>query len=115
VIQQVEIAALMPEPIVASKPHLDPERVSWYLGRLDKAEPVTVFDLEEGLLLADGHHRVEAAQRLGQTTIKADVRQGSRTDALDFAVALAQEQRGITAEVALDAIKARDTEAWGGL
>lgn len=113
-IRGLEITSLLPEPIATSKPHLDPERVAWYLGHLDEAEPVTVFDLDEGLLLVDGHHRVEAAQRLGRRTLKADVRPGNREDALDFAVALAKNQRGISAEVALDAIKARSTESWGG-
>ena len=110
-IREVAIASLLPGPIAASKLHLDPERVSWYIEHLDEAEPVTVFELDEGLLLADGHHRVEAAQRLGRSTITADVRLGTRSDALDFAVALAKEQRGVSAGVALDAIKARSGEA----
>jgi ParB-like chromosome segregation protein Spo0J len=91
VIVEVELAALLPGPIEASRTHLDAARVAWYVEHLDEAEPVTVFDLDEGLLLADGHHRVEAARRLGHSPVKADVRAGSRRDALDFAVALASE------------------------
>jgi ParB-like chromosome segregation protein Spo0J len=92
---------------------LSPDRVAWYLDHLDEADPVTVFQLDEGLLLADGHHRVEAAQRLGRASIKADIRSGSRADALAFAVRLANEQRGVSADVALAAIKARSGDAWG--
>jgi ParB-like chromosome segregation protein Spo0J len=74
---------------------------------------VTVFSLAEGLLLVDGHHRVEAAQRFGQATITAEVRRGTRKDALNFAVQLGARQRGISSQVAIDAIKARSREAWG--
>ena len=37
------------------------------------AEPLVVIDTDEGLLLADGHHRVKAANRLGVETMDAYV------------------------------------------
>jgi ParB-like chromosome segregation protein Spo0J len=113
VIVDVEISTLLPGPIETSKVHLDPERVAWYVEHLDVAEPVTVFRLDEGLLLADGHHRVEAARRLGRSRIKALVRTGTREDALAFAVDLAREQRGLSADVAVAAIKRRSGGSWG--
>jgi ParB-like chromosome segregation protein Spo0J len=73
-----------------------------------------VYDTGDALILADGYHRVEAARRLGRTTIKAEVRRGSRTDALRFAVALSKEQRGLTASQALSAIKKRAGGRWAG-
>jgi ParB-like chromosome segregation protein Spo0J len=42
-----------------------------------------VFDTEEGLLLADGYHRVAAALKEGRKTVEAEVRRGSRHDALE--------------------------------
>jgi hypothetical protein len=73
---------------------------------------VTVFELDDGLLLADGYHRV-AARELGRTTIKADVRKGSHRDAIQFAVRLAREQRGLIEEQALEAIRRRSGGDWG--
>jgi ParB-like chromosome segregation protein Spo0J len=52
---------------------------------LDDLPPVVVFDTPEGPLLADGHHRLAAAGRLGRKTVEAEVRAGSRQDALRYA------------------------------
>ena len=46
---------------------------------------MVVFDTPEGPLLADGHHRLAAAGRLGRKTVEAEVRAGSRQDALRYA------------------------------
>lgn len=48
--------------------------------------PVTVFFDDEQYWLADGFHRVGAVKKLGLETINVDVRQGSRRDALLYAV-----------------------------
>lgn len=45
-------------------------------------EPIAVYDDGENLWLADGHHRVAAYMIEGLTSIPADVRQGSRRDAI---------------------------------
>ncbi len=47
--------------------------------------PVVVFETAEGLLLADGFHRVEAARRRGATTVDAEIRQGSFRDVVRYA------------------------------
>jgi ParB-like chromosome segregation protein Spo0J len=69
--------------------------------------PVVVFETEDGLLLADGYHRVAAARLSGADTIRADVRAGSRKDALDYAVEHASRQRHITLEQALERVRRR--------
>jgi hypothetical protein len=61
--------------------HLDAERVERYIAVLDSLPPVVVYT-EEGLLLVDGYHRVEAARRRGDEAIEAEVRPGSRDEAL---------------------------------
>jgi hypothetical protein len=104
---EVNIGDLLQGPIEASRPHLDPERVDYYCANLDRATPVTVFDSGDGLLLADGYHRVAAAQRVGRTTIRADVRRGNRSEALHFAIDLAKQQRNLTEKQAIDAIRRR--------
>lgn len=45
---------------------------------------VTVFTDGRHNWLADGFHRVEAARRIGRTTIAADVRKGTEDDAVVF-------------------------------
>jgi ParB-like nuclease domain len=104
---EVNIEDLLQGPMEASRRHLDPQRVDCYSANLDQATPVTVFDSGDGLLLADGYHRVAAAQRLGRTTIRADVRRGTRSDALRFAIELAKQQRGLTEQQAIEAIRRR--------
>jgi hypothetical protein len=59
------------------------------------------------MLLADGYHRLAAAQQRGETTIDAEIRRGSRADALEYAATVGAAQRGITPEQAEDAIKRR--------
>ena len=45
---------------------------------------VTVFTDGARYWLADGFHRVEAARRIGRTTVSADVRKGTEDDAVVF-------------------------------
>ena len=88
--------------------HLDETVVEDYAARIDELPPVVVFATPEGLLLADGHHRVAAALRAGRDSVKAEVRPGTRADALAFAVENAA-RRGVTPEEAREAIR-----RWGG-
>ena len=58
-----------------------------YEESFDKLPPVVVFDVPgEGRLLADGFHRIAAAERLGRREIDATLRKGTREDVLEFAV-----------------------------
>lgn len=107
---EVNIVDLAQGPVEASRSHLDPERVEHYVEHLDDATPVTVFDNGDQLLLADGYHRVAAAQRLGRSTIRAHVMRGNRGDALRFAVELAKQQRGLTEQQAVEAIRRRSDQ-----
>ena len=106
-IVDLRISDLLQDSIERSRPHLDPKRVSYYVAHLDDATPVVVFNVDGILLLADGHHRVAAAEQLGRSTVRAEVRQGQRSDALAFAVELARKQRGLTDRQILDAIACR--------
>jgi hypothetical protein len=53
-----------------------------YARTLDALPPVVVVDTPEGLLLDDGYHRVAASRRLGLEEVEAEVRTGTRRDAL---------------------------------
>jgi ParB-like chromosome segregation protein Spo0J len=86
---------------VASSPvdperHLDRERVDHYRRSIDDLAPVVVFETDDGLLLADGYHRIAAAQREGRETVEADLRVGSRHDALAYAASVGAVQRGMS-------------------
>jgi hypothetical protein len=106
-VRLVDIADLAQAPIADNRRHIDGDRVGFYAAYLDEVAPVVVFDTGDQLLLADGYHRVAAAQQLGQAVIRADVRKGTRADALAFAVSLGQRQRGMTQDDVLRAIRQR--------
>jgi ParB-like chromosome segregation protein Spo0J len=109
----VEIAALAGNALTDPPRHLDEAKISRYVQILDEMPPVVVFRIDGGFLLADGYHRVETARRLGRTVMRAEVRQGSREDALRFAVDLAAAERGLTPGQALEAIRRRSGTCWG--
>jgi hypothetical protein len=101
------ISELEQDSIERGRPHLSPDRVSYYLEHLDESTPVVVFSVNGSLLLADGHHRVAAAEQLGRITVRAEVREGERGDALQFAIDLAQRQRGLSKQEIIEAIARR--------
>ncbi len=45
-------------------------------------DPIDVYSTPSGMLLASGYHRVEASRRCNRSTIAANLRQGSREDAV---------------------------------
>ena len=102
---QVRIAALLANAPVDPEAHPDAARVEHYAQMLDALPPVVVFESAEGLLLADGYHRVAAARRSGLETVEAEVRRGSRHDALRYAATVGAAQRGISPEDAASYIR----------
>jgi hypothetical protein len=72
-----------------TRARIDEMVVSDYAERMiagDRFPPVTLFRDNGENFLADGFHRVHAARKARFKTIAADVRQGSRTDALKFSL-----------------------------
>jgi ParB-like chromosome segregation protein Spo0J len=102
---QVRIVDLLANAPVDPEAHLDTARVERYAEVLDALPPVVVFDTAEGLLLADGYHRVAAARRSGLETVEAEVRRGSRHDALRYVATVGATQRGISPEDAASYIR----------
>jgi hypothetical protein len=101
----LRIDDLLANAPVDPEAHLDAARVERYAGMVDAPPPVVVFKTPDGLLLADGYHRVAAARRRGLETIEAEVRSGSRHDALRYAAMMGAEQRGISPEEAASYIE----------
>ena len=104
---RLRIADLLADAPVDQEVHLDAARVERYAETLEILPPVVVFDTPEGLLLADGYHRVAASRHLGREVVEAEVRKGSRHDALRYAAAVGAEQRGISSEEAASYIRRR--------
>src|SRR5437667_11829090 len=74
---RLKIVDILETSPVDPEGHLDPERVEGYRRSIDLLDPVVVFETEDGLLLADGYHRIAAAVREGRATIEGEVRKGS--------------------------------------
>ena len=97
---RLRIADLLANAPIDPESHLDAMRVERYARILDTLPPVVVFDTPEGLLLSDGYHRLAASRRLGLEEVEAEVRAGSRHDALMYAAEVGAAQRGISPEEA---------------
>jgi len=109
---QLRIADLLANTPIDPEAHLDPARAQRYAEMLDALPPVVVFDTKEGLLLADGYHRVAAARRRGQETVEAEVRLGSRRAALWCAATVGAAQRGISPDATAAYINRRSGDRW---
>jgi len=101
---RLAIADILVSASVDAQGHLDPARVDFYRRTIDRFSLVVAADTENGLLLVDGYHRVAAALREGRETIEAEVRPGSRAEALDYAAAVGARQRGLPPEEVKDRI-----------
>ena len=101
----LRIDDLLANAPVDPEAHLDAARVERYAGMVDALPPVVVFETPDGLLLADGYHRVAAARRRGLETVEAEVRIGSRHDALRYVAMVGAAQRGISPEEAASYIE----------
>ena len=79
---RLRIAELLANAPIDPEAHLDAARVERYARTLEALPPVVVVDTPEGLVLADGYHRVAASRRLGLEEVEAEVRTGTRREAL---------------------------------
>lgn len=82
---QLSLANIVIDDTIDIRESMNEATVQEYMDILDRLPPVTVFDTDEGYVLADGFHRATAAERLGLKEIDVEVMAGTRTDALEFA------------------------------
>lgn len=108
----LRIADLLANAPTDPEAHLDALRVQRYAQMLVDALPPVVFDTGAELLLVDGYHRVAAARRRGLGTIEAEIRRGSRHDALRYAVRVGAGQRGVSPEAAASHLRRRSQGRW---
>jgi len=90
---RLKLQEIIVDPTISVRERNDEELIQEYMASFDKLPPVVIFKNKEGLLLADGFHRVAAAERLGRKEIAAEVRTGTRNEALEYA-AIANMQHG---------------------
>jgi hypothetical protein len=109
---QLRIAELLASSPVDPAAHLDPERVRHYAELPGDLPPVVAFCTEQGLLLADGYHRVAAAQARGLDTIEAEIRHGSAHDALRYAASIGAKQRGLSEAEVMRHLQRRSGGRW---
>ena len=83
-IRNVALDDLVLDPNLNLRDRLDDFTVERYAEAWDRLPPVTVYEVDERWLLADGFHRHAAAIMLGKRTIPAEVRPGCFNDALDY-------------------------------
>ena len=110
VMPQLRIADLLANTPIDPEAHLDAAQVKRYAEMLDALPPLVVFDTGEALLLADGYHRLAAARRCGLEMVEAEVRHGSRQDALQYAATVAAAQRGISPDALVSRIRQRSQD-----
>lgn len=82
---QLSLANIVIDDTTDIRESMNEATIQEYMDILDRLPPVTVFDTDEGYVLADGFHRATAAERLGLKEIDVEVRAGTRTDAEEFA------------------------------
>ena len=83
-IREVPLDDLVLDPNLNLRDRLDDFTVERYADSWDRLPPITVYKVDDRLLVADGFHRHAAAVMLGKRTIRAEIIEGTFTDALDF-------------------------------
>jgi ParB-like chromosome segregation protein Spo0J len=83
-IREVPLDDLVLDQRLNLRDRLDDFTVERYADSWERLPPITVYNVEGDLLVADGFHRHASAVMLGKRSIRAEIREGSFTDALDF-------------------------------
>jgi hypothetical protein len=83
-LRDIPLDDLVLDPNLNLRDRLDDFTVERYADSWDRLPPITVYHIDDRLLVADGFHRHAAAVMLNKRSIKAEVREGTFTDALDF-------------------------------
>ncbi len=93
-IHEIDLDELILDPNLNLRDRLDEFTVERYADVWDRMPPITVFEVDGQLLVADGFHRHAAAVHLKLKRITVEVRHGTFQDALDF-VASANLSHGL--------------------
>jgi ParB-like nuclease domain len=83
-IREIPLDDLVLDQNLNLRDRLDDFTVERYADSWERLPPITVYNIDERLVIADGFHRHAAAVMLGKRTIRAEIIDGTFTDALDF-------------------------------
>ena len=83
-IREVPLDDLALDPDLNLRDRLDDFTVERYADSWERLPPITVYEIDGRLLVADGFHRHAAAVMLGKRTIRAEIIVGTMTEVLDF-------------------------------
>jgi hypothetical protein len=83
-IRNVALDDLVLDPNLNLRDRLDDFTVERYAEAWDRLPPITVYQVDDRWLVADGFHRHAAAVMLGKRIVPAEIVVGSFSDALDF-------------------------------
>src|SRR5262245_48846465 len=83
-IREIALDDLVLDPQLYLRDRLDDFTVERYADSWQRLPPVTVYEVDGKLLLADGFHRHAAAVMLAKRALPAEVVSGTFTEALDF-------------------------------
>ncbi len=83
-IREVPLDDLVLDPNLNLRDRLDDFTVERYADSWERLPPITVFEVDGRLLIADGFHRHASAVMMSKRTIPAEIRSGTFTEALDF-------------------------------
>lgn len=93
----INIQAIVIDKGTQSREKISEETVTDYAEAMeagDQFPPITVFHDGVDYYLADGFHRLHATQRLGKTSIQADVKTGTLRDAILYSLG-ANDKHGL--------------------
>jgi hypothetical protein len=83
-IRQIPLDELVLDATLNLRDRLDQETVERYVEVWERMPPVTVYEVDSRWLLADGFHRHAAGVTANKKSIRAEVRVGTFSEALDF-------------------------------
>jgi len=84
-IVSIPLAKLILDDEVQQRTHIDPQEVENYAAFMKEDipfPPIVVFHHEDTYWIADGFHRVHAAQKAGLTELLAEVHTGTKREAI---------------------------------
>ena len=91
---QLLIETLHVDPTIQIRRASHEPTIQRYMDSFENLPPIEVFDTPEGKLVADGFQRLAAARRLGKKRIAAQIHEGTREEAVEFA-AIANTRSGV--------------------
>src|SRR5919202_1302266 len=83
-LRRIKLDDIVVDDSLNVRDHLSEVAIASYREVLGDLPPIVVFDTEDGLLLADGFHRVAATRRNERSHITAEALEGTRADAIAF-------------------------------